>query len=590
MKTSVLFGLIFTTANALTIAPRQNSVSWTPCTDNGNLDCGKFEVPLDYANSTAGTAKLSLLRYRATVPTKLGTIFLNPGGPGESGVNFLAGSAEALSSLVRGEYDLVSWDPRGVNNSEPEIHCFDNAKDALEFSQSFYPVNGIEARGNFTNQADIDILVSHTDAITAGMDEWFTRCDTKSEGNLKYIGTAAVVRDMVAMADALEGPSKPVNYWGFSYGTIIGAYFVNMFPSRVGRVIIDGVFSPEQWANLPAYSRWSDMIRDAEPTLEGFASLCAQAGQTNCALATPGATTASILTFIRNLIDKAYDAGKAGVPDVKSAAIRSFIFDAMYKPNTWPSVATQLAQMDQELTQALSGNNVTVTPRSLKHLRKRQQEDQDPKDTALDQMTQQSRLAAITCADAVDSPSVTTSDAINEILETSHTVSPIFGPQFGNAGFYCHRWNSRAVERFQGPWNSQLLNPILVIGNKADPVTPLASAQFVANALGNSAVLIEADGYGHTSLPMASQCTVQAIGNYFVNGTLPTQDIHCDANLGVFTGGNSTTGINTSDSTSKTTSDSDSNNNKSAASRRSTIGGAFIIITLSTTAVTVFLG
>ncbi|KAG8931574.1 hypothetical protein FRC02_002502 [Tulasnella sp. 418] len=584
MQASILLGLIFTAANALTIAPRQNAISWAPCKEDAQFECGKFEVPLDYANSAVGTAKLSVVRYRATAPSKLGTVFLNPGGPGESGVEFLTRSADTLSTLSHGAYDLVSWDPRGVKDSEPEINCFDKAKDAFEFGQSFYGLKGIEARGNFTNQADIDFLISQTDAITAGIDAWYAICEENVGENLKYIGTTAVVRDMVAMADALEGPDKPVNYWGFSYGTTIGSYFVNMFPNRVGRVIIDGVDSPEQWANLPGYTRWSDMISDAELALEGFASLCVQAGQSNCALATPGATTSSVLAFIRDLIDKAYDAGKAGVPEAQSAALRAAILQALYTPSTWPDLATKLVQQDKELTQALSGQNVTLSTRSLKNLHKRQEEAKDPEEEAFIGLNQQSRLSAITCADAVDTP-FTTADVINEILETTRTVSPLFGPQFGNAGAYCHRWTSRAVERFQGPWNHQLRNPILVIGNKADPVTPLAAAKWVRNGLGSSAVLMEVEGYGHTSMHLISQCTSEVIGNYFVNGALPTQDIRCEGTLNAF-GVNGTINPTTTD----TTNNNINSNNKSGASRTSSIGSTFVSITLSTIVFMVFLG
>ncbi|CAE6339635.1 unnamed protein product, partial [Rhizoctonia solani] len=108
------------------------------------------------------------------------------------------------------------------------------------------------------------------------------------------------------------------------------------------------------------------------------------------------------------------------------------------------------------------------------------------------------------------------------------------GPIWGDAGFYCHHWPVRAVERYTGPWNKTLSNTIIVIGNEADPITPLVCAKNVADALGDSAVLIEQDDYGHSSLAMRSNCTVAALQDYFVHNKLPTQDIFCGTNQVLF--------------------------------------------------------
>ncbi|KAG8774828.1 hypothetical protein FRC12_001795 [Ceratobasidium sp. 428] len=124
----------------------------------------------------------------------------------------------------------------------------------------------------------------------------------------------------------------------------------------------------------------------------------------------------------------------------------------------------------------------------------------------------------------------------DEIVRVTREVSPMFGPIWNIAGFVCHKWPVRAVERYTGPWNKKLSNPILVIGNEADPVTPYINAKHVADALGESAVLIEQDDYGHVSLAMKSTCTTAALNNYFLNNQLPSADQFCGTNQILFPG------------------------------------------------------
>lgn len=145
-------------------------------------------------------------------------------------------------------------------------------------------------------------------------------------------------------------------------------------------------------------------------------------------------------------------------------------------------------------------------------------------------------LTGIRCADAIDAGETTTKDVFDFVVNVTRTVSPMFGPHFSEAGYYCHRWPVRAVERYTGPWNNKLSNTILVIGNEADPVTPYISAKRVADALGDSAILIEQDDYGHVSIAMRSNCTRSALEDYFLNNNLPTQDKFCGTDQVLFPG------------------------------------------------------
>ncbi|KAG8774827.1 hypothetical protein FRC12_001794 [Ceratobasidium sp. 428] len=262
-------------------AARSENITWGVCesVNNTNRQCGRFDVPLDYQNLTAGKASLAVARYFATAQPKLGTLFLNPGGPGESGVDLILGpGAELISRYGNGQYDLVSWDPRGIGQTHPRADCFVSGTEEKAFWNGTIPGTGLEARGNFTDQTDLDAFYAQEPEVDKLLVELGQRCLQYSPDTFQYVGTAAAVRDMVALHDYFEGPDKPLDYWGFSYGTVIGIYFVNMFPDRVGRVIIDGVVDPVFWANRPPHEFWARSTESADEAADGFVKACAMAG------------------------------------------------------------------------------------------------------------------------------------------------------------------------------------------------------------------------------------------------------------------------------------------------------------------------
>ncbi|KAG8793299.1 hypothetical protein FRC12_003174 [Ceratobasidium sp. 428] len=143
---------------------------------------------------------------------------------------------------------------------------------------------------------------------------------------------------------------------------------------------------------------------------------------------------------------------------------------------------------------------------------------------------------AVACADAADAGNVTTKMVFNSVVDSARTASPVFGQLWSEAGLYCHKWPVRAIERFTGPFKKTPSNKIIVVGNEADPSTPFVSAKNVADALGDSAILIEQDDFGHVSLAMHSDCTQGALTDYFLNDSLPTADRFCGTNQTLFPG------------------------------------------------------
>ncbi|CAE6422740.1 unnamed protein product [Rhizoctonia solani] len=511
-------------------APRRTGFQWEKCIPTRtSRDCSRFEVPLDWADSTSGKASLAVARFNATKQPKLGTIFVNPGGPGGSGVDMvLSGNALKISEASGGQYDIVSWDPRGIGKTVPRAECFTTGTEENAFWEGTIPRAGLEARGNFTDQVDIDAFYEQVDEVDDLLTQLGQQCVEYSPDTFQYIGTAAAVRDMIAMHDILEGSDKPVHYWGFSYGTVIGIYFVNMFPERVGRVVLDGVVDPELWANKPSYQKWAVKPESTDEAFTGFLKACAAAGPSRCAIAKEDSSEESLRKYVSGLIDAAYDYKRRLGPQASfgSAYVRSRIFRGMYAPSNWPALASELADIANEVLA-----HESHTKRSLPSSIDLQSATGTNDDPAPDYAFQ-----GVTCGDAADAGNTTTKDVFDFLVHVTRTVSPMFGPSWGEGGFYCHHWPVRAVERYTGPWNKKLANPILVIGNKADPVTPYIVAKKVADALGDSASLIQQDDYGHTSLAMHSNCTIAALQNYFLDNKLPTHELHCGTDQPLFPG------------------------------------------------------
>lgn len=525
--------------------PIAQGFNWTEC-GIGNItrQCSRFEVPLDWHNVSAGKASLLVARHPATMKPKLGTLFMNPGGPGGSGFEHILGS-DIIMETVGGHYDILSWDPRGVGLTVPRATCFDNTTEESAFWRGTIAGDGMEVKGNFSNQRDLDVLYAQANELDELLKEMGERCLAHSPNTFQYIGSAAAVRDMVAMHDILEGPNKLVDYWGLSYGTIIGIYFANMFPNRVGRVILDGVLDPVYYSNKPAHEMWGIKTESSDEAFIGFASACAAAGPSGCAIAKKDSTTDSIRKWVYDLIDAMYDyKQREQSAGTGSSGLRWYIYDGLYAPTRWPELATELAQLYQVVTNSSQGSanlGRVMTSSSGGPLSgfapafSRRETGGDSTHTSIRQAPDFS-YQGITCGDAIDMVDVRTKDVLDFLVHVTRNVSSMFGPMWGEAGQYCHKWPVRAVERYTGPWNKKLVNPILVIGNEADPVTPFISAKRVADALGESAILIEQDDYGHLSLAMRSNCTMSAIQDYLLNKKLPHSDKFCGTNQILFPG------------------------------------------------------
>ncbi|KAI5891464.1 alpha/beta-hydrolase [Schizophyllum commune H4-8] len=531
-RTTSLFpaGVIIVAGQALgsSATARNAGVAWFSCGDFDpqysagdaqNITCGYYEVPLDYADETVGTAKLAVVKYPAT-GERVGTLFVNPGGPGNSGVAFVVEYGANLSAITGGNYDLVSWDPRGSDGfTDPgPPTCFNSAAEYYEYYNGTLQVTGIDIKGNLSDGDQVAELYSHVGEMEAKLKGEGQRCAAGKNGDtLHYIGTAATARDLVSLADYLEPGVQGINYWGVSYGTMLGITFVNMFPERVGRVVLDGCMDPILYMTEPSTQYFLNSLESSDETFAGFTAACAMAGKAGCPLVkNDNDTAADIEQHFQDMLDLAHNLtiGGADMSQVPtSAEARVNLYNTLQLTQTWSSAAGLLHDWGLAL-EALAANESV------------------PAEIAAELSSMKTNFSvvpshaneAILCSDVVDAGNMTMRDGFDAIVSASENVSPLFGPQWGNSGNACFAWPVRAVERYTGPWDNKPKNPVLIIGNTADPITPFKNAQLMADLLGDSAVLVRQDGLGHTSLAEQSSCTIGIINKYFTEGSLPEND------------------------------------------------------------------
>ncbi|KAI0806610.1 alpha/beta-hydrolase [Fomes fomentarius] len=517
--------------HALAAYPREPKLEWVLCdasvVTDPHLDCAFLTVPLDFHDPEVGNARIAVAKVNATGKRR-GTVFYNPGGPAIPGVTVLndSGARNSLLSATGGVYDIVSWDPRGVGTlTVPgSVFCFDSVREYNEFFNGTIELTGIEETGNFTDPADTKALLSQAPIMQEKYRQVEQKCLNGPSGKyLGYMGTAAAVRDMVSMANILDGPDAPINYIGVSYGTIIGAWFVNMFPERVGRVIIDGIVNPETFATQETSTVWdSQQYESADTTYKGLITGCALAGPQGCPAASEGDGPLDIDSKFQALINAAHDATQknTSVP-LTSGHIRLDLLGAMYNPANWSTFMNDYYPWAVSVVCVIRDRRVQATLTPLYSQIRRQNQMKE---------TRSYSDVAIFCRDSVDvDPHVNMTDVFKAAIKGTQTISHILT---------CSFWPVRVVERYQGPFNKTLANRILITSHTYDPVTPLSGAQALAGFLGDSARLVRLNGLGHTPDASPSACMYNILVAYMVNGTLPANGTVCevDADYEVFPG------------------------------------------------------
>ncbi|RHY59200.1 hypothetical protein DYB34_011429 [Aphanomyces astaci] len=476
----------------------QDPFNWQPCPDTNDtrVQCGFLKVPLNHLDpSPDQTIDIAVRRFRVPNATK-GTILLNSGGPGRPGM-FLA--TENVAWYLGGQHDVLGFDPRGVGKSRP-ARCTKNDYTAT----TEWPK---------VSSAPFDLPTAGTSLgqFGASLEAVVRRCEMYDGDYIKHLSTSFVARDMDLIRAALN--ESVVNYYGKSYGTALGATYVNMFPHRVGRIVFESVLDPTVYTG-PSSGLVATSTVDADETFDSFANACEAVGQANCPLASEPQVGRRVREFLAKTEETPFIAPTAAGDDfsvVTAAQILGNILFELYEPGKWLGLARYLHDLltDQYVSDPEPDTCPVTNPSYLG-------------------MNMEFPIYI-----ANDGELKGAQDWFRAIREAKKN-SPLFGMQFAYEALPAMYWKIRPVERYSGPWNVQLRQPVLILQNKIDPVTPLRGAQALARLMGCNAVLVTRDGYGHGIRNTPTTCIFNAIAAFFNNATYPKHNSNCKVDAGPF--------------------------------------------------------
>ncbi|HEX4818520.1 MAG TPA: alpha/beta hydrolase [Nonomuraea sp.] len=494
----VLAAALIVTAAGCSSAPAEpatqatadtDQITWGPCTDikrpdgepparqDASVRCGKLAVPLDYAKPGGEKIDLSLIKLPATGKgLKLGSVVFNFGGPGASGVDTLDQAGKALTSL-RTRYDLISFDPRGVERSSG-VRCGDGAQ-----------------MDRFTS---LDTLPSNEDTHQKAEEankEFAALCQQHSGKILPYIGTVNAARDMDRIRAAV-GDAK-LNYVGMSYGTQLGAVYATEFPKKVGRMVLDAPLDP----TVTFEQRTLAQTRGFQKAYESFLKACVK---DTCAL---GKDEATANTNVANLMNElAAQPLKVGNRELTQGLASTGVAAALYSEMTWPFLEQALSDTLKGRGEALLYLADSYTGRS-------------PDGSYSTQMTS---FPAITCVDTAERPSEA---VLRRTEQAALKISPLFGGE--GSGGLCRVWPVKGSDQARHV-NAAGSAPIVVVGGKGDPATPYEWAPKLTAQL-KTATLVTYEGEGHGAYLSGSKCVQGLVDGYLLEGKVPQKGATCPA-------------------------------------------------------------
>lgn len=473
-------------------------LSWVDCNDG--FQCATADVPLDYDHPQGTKISLAVLRLPASDPAhKIGSIFLNPGGPGGSGVEFARLGPELFSPAVRARFDLVGFDPRGIAESTP-LRCFTTFDEALATLAPFaFPVTKPE------------------ELIQFALDQRLSAACRRHGGPiLDHMATADVARDMDLLRQAVG--DRQLTYYGVSYGSYLGTTYADLFPDKVRALVVDGVLDPVAWSTgrdhqarkLPFSTRLHSEA-GADATLQQFFRLCDRGGS-NCAFS-GGDPADRYRRLAQRLLANAAQLpdGLGGTTPLTYADLVSITLGALYDPGAWPDLAILLQDLD---TLA----NAPATTASLHALRVRLGAAQEPYPNFVE------GFPGVACSDS-DNPEH--AEAWPRSAADADRAHPYFGRPWTWISSPCQAWPGRDTDRYTGPFTKATAHPVLVIGNRYDPATRYQGAVTVAHLLPRSRLLTLA-GWGHTSL-FKSACIDAHLNSYLLTTQVPPRGTVCPA-------------------------------------------------------------
>ncbi len=496
------------------------TIDWFDCSNvvAPGTDCGTVDLPLDYDDPTGPTTSVAVLRVRATQPSrKLGTLFVNPGGPGGSAVSMAANASSYLAPDVLKRFDVVGVDPRGTNFSD-NVACWRNLGEQtdalLPIYENPYPMT-VAARVDYVNAAKA----------------FGTACSTTGQPLSASMSTANVARDMDVLRRTL-GDSK-LSFLGFSYGTYLGNVYANLYPDRVRAIVIDGVLDPAGWQGRAATAGIPQTQRIASgdgawKALREILKRCGEKGPKYCYLAQRSSNPVALFdSFAKKLKAKPIDLGDGWVIDYPFAM--SLLLGDLYDQNGWVYV-----DMDIDMLIELQKLPTTSAERkkwnaAKKQLKKRLKDFDDIRSADERTRTTLAKVPgfaypyensteayqSVMCTDSLNPP-----DASGWVKagQTAEKTGGPFGQLWTWASAPCASttWTAKDEDAYRGSFSAATSAPVLVIGNKWDPATNYRGAYKAAKLLKNSS-FISSNSWGHTAYG-TSACVDTTVTNYLISG------------------------------------------------------------------------
>ncbi len=482
-------------------------ITWEACEEGGSdVECATLTVPLDYDEPAGETIDLDLLRVPATgaPEDRIGTLFVNPGGPGGPSREFAAYFGMLVPASVSEHYDVVGVDPRGVGPSAPMV-CRTSER-SPGYPRSWFPTNRKQARKQIR------------------LDNWArAACDPETGRPSKVVAnmsTADTARDMDLVRQAVG--DTELHYYGISYGTQLGATYAAMFPDTVGRMILDGVLDPEEWttghgdgATRPFSERLGSGYGAWQALTAAFAE-CDRAGKRRCVLA--GHASEAWNDVIRKLRKGPVRTKRGRISyDMVVGSALSYL----YAPEAVPWLMREIKRLHRALYGKGALRVGAWRPGAVQ--RRVGEERSLPGPYAGPWARIGAPFVGVACSDS-DNP--TDPWAWLAAGNRADKASPWFGKLWTWISSPCAGWPEEFKEdRFAGPFDVAPANPVLVVGNSYDPATPLHGARAVNRLLDGSRLLV-LDGWGHGALA-ASRCVDDAYAAYLVDGDLPRPGTVC---------------------------------------------------------------
>ena len=459
----------------------KQELRWNNCYEN--FDCATLKVPIDYARIKTGAFEISVLRYNAQDPKRrIGSLIVNPGGPGASGVDYAYNAEYIFDPDLTDRYDIVGFDPRGVNRSVP-IACLTDA----------------QTDENYASDSKVDSTAEFKKAI-ADSKKFIAQCESNTD-HLQSYSTANTARDMDILRQVL-GDEK-LNYMGKSYGTYLGALYATLFPEKIGRVVLDGAVDP----NISDLEMTKSQAVGFDLALQAFIKDCLS--RKNCPLKGDEVqATNQILSIWQS-------AATAPLPQDRSdgdkrVATESLLVigtaSALYDSEEgWP-------ELRRAIREALDGYGDTFL-KLFDQYSGRQTNGKYGNN-------EYDSGAIIDCLDFADPRSV------NQIRQDAAKISqaaPVFGPYLAYSGLLCKYFDAPTPVQVR---KTKTNAPIVIIGTTGDPATPYVWAKGLAKVLTNSRLLTFV-GDGHTGQGRGNGCVDDAIDAFYLDGELPAQGLRC---------------------------------------------------------------